>query len=175
MIGLMEIEVDRDPNKILVNKELRDEIIEVANEQIELNIKERNVVSGIIDVINRRFKKAIEASKKSKRKYKLDKKVSKKFLKMKIKAEKEKFKQAKKEAKKQYKDELVQYYKPVIAEKNNVESIKEEKNEHNETLQEIKKEINNLQKYKAYIDMKYTSDRDEYIDESLIPKVLRKK
>ena len=108
MIGLMEIEVDRDPNKILVNKELRDEIIEVANEQIELNIKERNVVSGIIDVINRRFKKAIEALKNSKKKYRLDKKASKKVLKAKIKKEKEIFKQAKKEAKKQY---IMKHYK----------------------------------------------------------------
>ena len=175
MTGLMEWIDGNIGSKVLVDKKLRDEIVEITNEHIELNIKERNVVKGVLDVINKRFKKAIEILKRSKKTYKLDKKASKKNLKAKIKAEKEVFKEAKKEAKKQYREGLKEFYKPVIEAKNNINSIKGERNEQIEMLQEIKKEITDLQKYKAYIDMKYTSDNDEYIEQNLLPKVLRKK
>ena len=176
MIAFMDILTEKGYNsKVLVTKELRDEVVEKSNDTIEDKLDERNQISKTIGEIDNTIKVHNIELKKSLKKYRLDKRACKKILKAKIKEAKKIFKQAKKEAKEEYLNALKSFYVPVELEKENISNFKSERSEYIDRLKELKEEIETLQKYKSFIDMKYTSEKKEFVSEKLVPKSLRTK
>ena len=173
---LMDITAEKNLNiKVLVNKEVRDTVNENADYLIEDKLNDRKIVNTRVNNISETIKSRNVELKKAKKKYKLDKKACRKMLKAKIKEAKREFRKLKKEAKNEYKQQLKDYRRPVERKKEEINIFSKEKIQELDKLDEIRKEIRELQKYKAYIDMKYTSDREEYIDKSLIPRKLIKR
>ena len=163
--------------KVKVTKELRDEIINKVNDNIEVNIQERGIICDIIDSIDTSIDSYNEDLKNARKRYRLDRKASNRALRREIKKEKQIHQNQIKSLKKEHQKELRELYRPVEVEQAHIFNSEEEKKEYNERLEEIRKEIKKLQEYKAFIDMKYTSDknRKKFIDQSLIPRDLRTK
>ena len=160
-------------NKVLVNKEFRDEFVAKANDIIENKLDERKTTINTIDDIDGTIKKYKQELKMNNKKYRLDRSTSRKVLRMKLKEAKRAFRKAQKQALREYREELRNFYKPVEIEKDNIENAKGEKYTYDLRLDEINEEIMNLQKFKAYIEMQYTSQKRKFIDTKELPKILK--
>lgn len=172
----MAVTIERFNNtRIFVDKEVRDEITEDANNIIENKLEDRDNINSIIHNIDEKIRLYNHELLTAMAKYKLDKKTCKHVMKEKIRAAKNEYKKTKKDAKRFYTTQLEQYYKPVDIIETNIQNSKDEREINNKKLNQIRKEIDELQQYKLYIDMKYTSDKNEVIDKKLMPDILRKK